>query len=76
MKFFRSLLLLLITTFSFTGLYSQDSIVDGIVAIVGNNIILKSDIEGQYLQLRAQGNVAGTATHVKCQILDELLFRN
>jgi peptidyl-prolyl cis-trans isomerase SurA len=74
MKFFRSLLILLITTFSFSGLYSQDSIVDGIVAIVGNNIILKSDIEGQYLQLRAQGSVAGTATHVKCQILDELLF--
>ena len=37
---------------------SQDSIIDGIVAIVGGHVILKSDLEAQYLQFRAQGNIA------------------
>jgi peptidyl-prolyl cis-trans isomerase SurA len=53
----------------------QDSIVDGIVAIVGGNMILLSDIENQYLQLRLQGTIAGTATTLKCQILENMLFQ-
>jgi peptidyl-prolyl cis-trans isomerase SurA len=53
----------------------QDSIVDGIVAIVGGNMILLSDIENQYLQLRLQGSIVGTASKVKCQILENMLFQ-
>ena len=53
---------------------SQDTIVDGIVAVVGGNVVLKSDIESQYLQLRAQGVIKGSPAKVKCQILDKLLY--
>jgi peptidyl-prolyl cis-trans isomerase SurA len=53
----------------------QDSIVEGIVAIVGGNMILKSDIENQYLQIRSQGNIQGTSTTLKCQLLESLLFQ-
>jgi len=52
-----------------------DSIIDGVAAIVGGNVILKSDIENQYIQYRVQGNIQGTATSVKCQILESLLFQ-
>ncbi len=54
---------------------SQDSVIDGVVAIVGANIIMKSDIENQYLQIRSQGSITGSATHIKCQILENMLFQ-
>lgn len=53
----------------------NDSVVDGIVAVVGANMILRSDIETQYLQFRAQGNIQGSPEKVRCQILDGLLFQ-
>jgi peptidyl-prolyl cis-trans isomerase SurA len=53
----------------------RDSIVDGVVAVVGANAILKSDIENQYLQFRQQGAITGTATDVKCQIFEHLLYQ-
>jgi peptidyl-prolyl cis-trans isomerase SurA len=53
----------------------QDTIVEGIVAIVGGNMILKSDIENQYLQIRSQGNIQGTSTTLKCQLLEAMLFQ-
>ena len=48
-------------------------IVDNIVAVVGNHIILKSDIESQYIQFLAQGNKGGE--ELKCEIFEELLFQ-
>jgi len=56
-------------------LFSQDTLIDGIVGIVGGNVILKSDIENQYLQMRAEGNISGSSSKVKCVILDNLLFQ-
>ncbi len=53
---------------------AQDTIIDGIVGIVGGHTILKSDVESQYLQYRAQGNITGSPTRVKCQIFENLLF--
>ena len=53
----------------------QDTIIDGIAAIVGGNIILKSDVENQYVQIRSQGNIQGTAPKIKCQIFEGLLFQ-
>lgn len=55
--------------------FAQDSIIDGVVAIVGSNMILKSDIETQYLQYRAQGNIVGSSSSVKCTILENMLFQ-
>ncbi len=53
----------------------NDSIVDGLVAVVGGNVILKSDIENQYIQIRSQGNITGTAPKLKCQIFENLLLQ-
>ncbi len=52
----------------------QGEVVDEIIAIVGSNIILKSDIEAQYIQYRMQqGNAAGSESTVKCSIMESML---
>ena len=51
--------------------FAQDKVIDQIVAVVGGNIILKSDIETQYLQMQAQG--ATSTGDMKCEILEDLL---
>jgi len=50
---------------------AQDKVVDQIVAIVGSNPILKSDIEQQVMDARAQGQT--TEGDLKCEILEKLL---
>ena len=50
---------------------AQSYVLDRLVAVVGDEIILQSDIEGQYLQMRAQGMIPGP--DAKCQIFESLL---
>lgn len=56
-------------------LMKADSVVDGVIAVVGGNAILKSELESQYLQYRGQGNIAGSEESVKCKLLNTLLFQ-
>ncbi len=69
----NKLFLLLIILFANQS-FSQTSgnIVDQIVGVVGNNIVLKSEVESQYAQLIAQGTP--DAADLKCRILDQLLL--
>jgi peptidyl-prolyl cis-trans isomerase SurA len=55
------------------GLFAQEIVVDRIVAIVGKNMILESDIEAQYQQLKMQGSIEGSASSMKCMILQKML---
>ena len=51
----------------------EETIIDQVVAIIGNNEILLSDIENQYLQYLAQRyNSQGD---LKCEILEDLLIQ-
>ncbi len=50
---------------------AQDKVIDQIVAVVGSNPILKSDIETQAIQMQAQG--VTTQGDQKCEILEQLL---
>jgi len=50
---------------------AQDKVIDQIVAVVGSNPILKSDIETQAIQMQAQG--VTTQGDAKCEILEQLL---
>jgi len=50
---------------------AQDKTVDQIVAVVGKNIILKSDIEEMFKQQQAQGIT--TEGDMKCEILENFL---
>jgi peptidyl-prolyl cis-trans isomerase SurA len=50
---------------------AQDKTVDQIIAVVGKNIILKSDIEEMFKQQQAQGIT--TEGDMKCEILENFL---
>jgi len=54
---------------------TSDSVIDGVVAVVGANIILKSDIESQYFQIRSQGIIQGTASGMKCKIIEDMIIQ-
>lgn len=52
----------------------QKLVVDQVVATVGGNIILLSDVENEYIQYLLQGNTKGGSV-LRCRILEELLFQ-
>lgn len=53
-------------------LLAQDTIiVDQVIAVVGNKIILESEVEAQYMQYKARNNKADY--HIKCDIFEESL---
>ncbi len=54
------------------GSMAQDKVVDQIVAIVGANIILKSDIENMTINQQAQGIT--TEGDMKCEVLEDFLI--
>lgn len=65
-------LFLIVLTFTAVSIASaQPKNADKIVAILGENIILNSDVDGQYAQYIAQG--AKDNGDLKCQILESLL---
>lgn len=63
-------LLLLALLISEIGI-AQDKVVDQIVAIVGSNIVLKSDIEKMYMNQQAEGITSDG--DMKCEILENFL---
>lgn len=73
MKRFFAVLILIIC---FMHCHAQEAqIIDRVVAVVGQNIILQSDIEAQYLQFRLQGGIKGSASSIRCEILEDLMFQ-
>jgi peptidyl-prolyl cis-trans isomerase SurA len=56
---------------SFSLVQAQPVLVDGVVAVVGKNIILMSDVEMQYENMRLDGVERQDG---KCEILRELIF--
>ncbi len=54
--------------------YTQPYQVDGIIAIVGKEIILKSDIEKTYHEYAAQFSVVDDVEEIKCSIFEKKLL--
>ena len=76
MKLRRFFALVAFITICVSTVYAQQSqVIDKIVAVVGKNIIMQSDIEEQYMQYRLQGGVKGSASSIRCEILEDQLFR-
>lgn len=57
------------------GQTKPSQVIDKVVAVVGKNVILQSEIENQYLQYGIQGGAQGNASSLRCQILEDLLFQ-
>lgn len=68
---FLSAIFVLLSVISFN-VTAQDKIIDQIVAVIGSNVILKSEIEAIYLQNQAQGITS--EGDMKCEILEKLLI--
>ncbi|MBR3709376.1 MAG: peptidylprolyl isomerase [Bacteroidales bacterium] len=67
-----------VAVFTTISVFAQEpkmQVVDKVVAVVGKNIILQSDVENQYMQYRMQGDIEGSGTAMRCAILEELLFQ-
>ena len=74
----KKLIILFVVLFiSFVNAEAQPTggtMIDEVVAVVGKNYILLSDIENSYLQMRMQGGITGSESTTKCQIIENLLF--
>ena len=76
LQFNYKLIFMGILLLSLGKLNAQEKVVDRIVAVVGQNMILESDIESQYLQAKMQGSIQGASRTVKCQILENMILEN
>jgi peptidyl-prolyl cis-trans isomerase SurA len=59
---------------SIVTLTAQDNVVDKIIAVVGNQVVLKSDVEQRFIQLQAQGYTSGSVD-LKTEIFEDLLIQ-
>ena len=66
---------IMMTAFAAMAQEGKTQVIDKVVAVVGKNIILQSDIENQYIQYRMQGSIEGSGSAMRCAILEELLFQ-
>jgi peptidyl-prolyl cis-trans isomerase SurA len=71
-KVMKATVIMLILWFTGSNLVAQDRVIDQIVAIVGGNIVLKSDIEKMYMEQQAQGNTSDG--DMKCEIFEHILI--
>lgn len=70
----RSIIFILLATFSFSGLAQESKPIDRIIAVVGGNITLQSELETQYLQMLASGYEPDDDS--RCILFEELLYGN
>ncbi len=54
--------------------HAQGMLIDEVVAVVGNKIILESDLEAQAIQAKAQGSTLSHQT-LKCLALEDMLIQ-
>ncbi len=71
-KVIKATVIMLIIWSTGSNLFAQDRVIDQIVAIVGGNIVLKSDIEKMYMEQQAQGTTSDG--DMKCEIFEHILI--
>ncbi|MBS2211129.1 peptidylprolyl isomerase [Carboxylicivirga mesophila] len=71
-KFIKISTFILSIFFSFQTLQAQTNVIDEVIAVVGDNAILKSDIEHQYEQALVEG--ANYAGDLKCHLFEQALI--
>ncbi|MFN8322099.1 MAG: peptidylprolyl isomerase [Chitinophagales bacterium] len=74
MKHNKKIVLVLAVVMQAIGLTAQITQMDKVLAVVGDNIILQSEVEAQYLQARTQNPDLPEDPSTKCVIFDNLLL--
>ncbi len=78
-KTILSLLILLIINFNQSVVFAQkpntpeEKILDRVIAVVGNQVVIDSEIEEQYFQMQARGMYP--KENERCKIFEDLLFQ-
>lgn len=70
----KKYLLLLVLSLQFGFISAQKNVIDKIVAVVGDEIILKSDIENAFLQEQGQGLISSSPDY-KAELLERQLIQ-
>lgn len=71
----KSKLILIVISFSFLNVSAQNTI-DGVDAIVGDKIVLRSEIESQLLQILTQQNSSNIdKEQLRCQVMEDMMFQ-
>lgn len=75
MQYLKKALLILVSVWIVTSAVNaqEKQVVDQIVGVVASNIILKSDIESQMVQLKARGETITEKR--KCELFEDLIFQ-
>lgn len=69
----RGIILLIVLLSGISTLFGQGKVLDEVVAVVGDRIILESDVEKQAIQYKEQGYYSGG--NIKCEIIEEQLYQ-
>lgn len=69
----KKIKIIFILVFISSLMFSQENSIDGIVAIVGQKTILKSEVETQILQYKSRGETHGG--NLRCFVFEELLYQ-
>lgn len=72
-KAIKIVFLFTFTIFSFALSAQEGKTIDGIIGVVGDKILMKSELENQIVSLKSQGIIIDNES--KCQIIEELLFQ-
>lgn len=70
----RRFLLVVILLFQMGYVFSQKNTVDKIIAVIGEEIILKSDIENEFLHGQGQGLISSTSDY-RAELLEQQLIQ-
>jgi len=74
LRFSNKIALTIISSiFTIACIKAQEKIIDQIVAVVGNDVVLQSEIENQVLQIMSQGY--DTDMDLSCEVLEQLLIQ-
>lgn len=71
----RILIIISICFYSFNALFAQQKIGDEIIAVVGNGIILRSELEEQLARTKQEYGIAEDDNKLRCAILEQLLVQ-
>jgi peptidyl-prolyl cis-trans isomerase SurA len=54
---------------------SEGTVIDQVIAVVGSNIVLQSDLDAQYAQYKAETGIIDSEESMKCMLLESMIFQ-
>lgn len=72
-RLFKPAIFVLVFTVSFAKLSYSQEVIDKVIAVVGGDMILSSDVEGELMRMKMQGNLPDG--DVKCKLFEQLLVQ-